>query len=191
MIRQLIVTLLIAVPTAGWAQDRSPATQIAGAVLPLPDSMRPGARVLGYEGGKLVELRPGANDMICLADSPADSTFQASCYHKSLEPFMARGRVLREQGLKRQGIDSVRQAEIKSGALAMPAGPAALYSVFAKTDKFDPAAGAPTGATGLDVIYLPYATTATTGISTQPSDKSPWLMHPGEYRAHVMIPIRN
>lgn len=190
MIRHVVVILLVVAPAA-WAQDRDPASQIAGAVLPLPDSMRPGAMVLGYQGGKLVELRQGRNDMICLADSPADSTFQASCYHKSLEPFMARGRALREEGFKRQAIDSIREAEIKKGALAMVSGPAALYSVFARSDKFDPAAGPPAGAAALDVIYLPYATTATTGISTQPSDKSPWLMHPGEYRAHVMIPIKN
>jgi hypothetical protein len=107
MIRKLVVTLALIAPAA-WAQDRSPATQIAGAVLPLPDSMKAGARVLGYREGKLVELRPGANDMICLADNVADSTFQASCYHKSLEPFMARGRELRAQGLKRQAIDSTR-----------------------------------------------------------------------------------
>jgi hypothetical protein len=63
--------------------------------------------------------------------------------------------------------------------------------VFVKNDDFDPAAGVPAGSGALDVIYLPYATTASSGISSQPSDKSPWLMHPGEYRAHVMIPIRN
>ena len=190
MIKPLVVGMLLAVP-ALHAQDRHPAMQIAGAVFPLPDSMKAGAKVLGYRGGKLVELRVGTNDMICLADNPADSTFQASCYHSSLEPFMARGRALREQGLKRQAIDSARAAEVKSGALVIPRGPAALYSVFAKSDKFDPIEGPPAGATGLDVIYLPYATTASTGISSQPSDKSPWLMHPGEYRAHVMIPIRN
>ena len=39
------------------AQDRSPAWQIAAAVLPLPDSMRARAAVLGYRAGKLVELR--------------------------------------------------------------------------------------------------------------------------------------
>ncbi|MEP7325718.1 MAG: hypothetical protein ABI836_07210 [Gemmatimonadota bacterium] len=190
MIRRLAFVVLFVVPAA-WAQDRPAATQIAAAVLALPDSMRAGAGVLGYQGGKLVELRRGTNDMICLADNPADSTFQASCYHKSLEPFMARGRALRAQGLKRQALDSARAAEVKSGALAMPGGPAALYSVFGKQDDFDPAGGMPAGSTALDVIYLPYATTATTGISTQPSEKSPWLMHPGEYRAHVMIPVRN
>jgi len=190
MLRHLAFAVLFIAPAA-WGQGRSPATQIAGAVLPLPDSMRAGAKVLGYAGDRLVELRQGANDMICLADNPADSTFQASCYHKSLEPFMARGRALRAQGLKRQAIDSARAAEVKSGTLAMPAGPAALYSVFVKNDDFDPAAGLPAGSGGLDVIYLPYATTATTGISSQPSDKGPWLMHPGEYRAHVMISVGN
>ena len=189
--KRLCVFVLLLTAPAAWAQDRPAATQIAGAVLPLPDSMKGGAMVMGNQGGKLVELRAGTNDMICLADNPADSTFAASCYHRSLEPFMARGRALREGGMKRQAIDSARKAEIERGSLTMAKGPAMLYSVFAPNDRFDPTGGAPANAGALDVIYLPYATTATTGISTQPSDKRPWLMHPGEYRAHVMIPVKN
>lgn len=190
MILRLLAFSIIAAPAA-VAQEPAPAIQIAGAVLPLPDSMKAGAKVLGYRGGRLVEIRRGSNDMICLADNPADSTFEASCYHRALEPFMARGRALRGRGFKRPAIDSARAAEVKSGRLTMPARPAALYSVFAKNDDFDPTAGLPAGFAALDVIYLPYATTATTGISTQPSARSPWLMDPGEYHAHLMIPIGN
>jgi hypothetical protein len=190
MLRQLIILTVIGSASLR-AQDRPAATQITGAVLPLPDSLKAGATVLGYQGGKLVPLRAGTNDMICLADNPADSTFQASCYHRSLEPFMARGRALREGGMKRQAIDSVRKAEVENGSLTMAKGPAMLYSVFANNDRFDPAGGMPANSGALDVIYLPYATTATTGISTQASDKRPWLMHPGEYRAHVMISVKN
>lgn len=182
-----VMAMVLAPLTAAPAQERSPATQIAGAVLPLPDSMRAGARVLGYVGGRLVEIRTGTNGMICLADNPADSTFQASCYHQSLEPFMARGRALRAQGLGQNAVDSIREAEVRQGRLKMPAGPAHLASVFAPSDRFDPGAGLPQGSGALDVIYIPYATTASTGITTQPSATRPWLMHPGEYRAHVMI----
>jgi len=185
----MAVGVLLAMNVAGGkAQDRPVTWQVAAAVLPLPDSLKPGAAVLGYRNGELVALRPGGNGMICLADNPADSTFQASCYHESLGPFMARGRALVKQGVPRPALDSIREAEVRAGALAMPQGPAALFSIFAGSDRFDPLAGLPAGARALDVVYLPYATTASTGISTQASEGRAWLMHPGEYRAHVMIP---
>lgn len=161
--------------------------QIAGAVLPLPDSLAAGATVLGYRQGKLVELRAGTNEMVCLADDPAAERFQASCYHRSLEPFMARGRALRAMGRQRAAIDSARLADIRRGALIMPQS-AALYSVFAESDTLDPAT-VDRGKLGrLYVIYLPYATFESTGISTQPAQDRPWLMHPGLPWAHVMIP---
>ena len=64
--------VLVAAPLAAQtaAADKPVAWQVASAVLPLPDSMRPGAKVLGYRGGELVELRAGTNGMICLADDP-------------------------------------------------------------------------------------------------------------------------
>ncbi|MGE0352180.1 MAG: hypothetical protein AB7I33_13605 [Gemmatimonadales bacterium] len=170
------------------AQDVPVARQISGAVLPLPDSLRAGAAVLGYRSGKLVQLRAGTNAMICLADDPSTERFQASCYHRSLEPFMVRGRALRAAGLERNAIDSARLAEVKSGTLKMPDGPAALYSVFAASDSLDPAAVDPASLGRLYVIYLPFATEASTGITTQPSRERPWLMHPGLPWAHVMIP---
>jgi len=57
--------------------------------------------VLGYSPeNKLVSLRAGQNDMICLAQPVADTSFHSACYHKAMEPFMARGRALRAQGVK-------------------------------------------------------------------------------------------
>src|SRR6476646_1158794 len=69
------------------AVEHPAAWQIAAAVLPLPDSMRAGAAVLGYQNGKLVQLRAGTNQMICLADNPEQKGFETSCYHKALDPF--------------------------------------------------------------------------------------------------------
>ena len=37
------------------------------------------------------------------------------------------------------------------------------------------------------VIYIPYATPETTGLSTKASDSAPWLMSPGTAGAHIMI----
>ena len=75
-----------------------PQTQIAGAILAAPAELREGAAVLGYnaEGGSS-KLREGKNEMICLASDPTKTAFNVACYHKDLEPFMARGRELRRR----------------------------------------------------------------------------------------------
>ena len=180
---------LATIPASLAAQEpaRSAEWQIATAVLPLPDSMRPGARVLGYRGAELVELRAGRNGMTCLADDPKQKEFQASCYHNSLEPFMARGRALRARGVTdRKAIDSIRLRDVQTRRYAIPRG-AILASVYSKEESFDPAAGGPPGQTGLDVIYLPYATQANTGIAEIPLEDRPWIMFPGKPWAHVML----
>src|SRR5947209_20566858 len=85
----LIVSRLIA------AEIPPPAVQIAAAVLAAPEELRDGAAVLGYNAeGKLVPLRGGKNEMVCLATDPAKTALSVACYHKDLEPFMARGREL-------------------------------------------------------------------------------------------------
>lgn len=171
------------------AADRPAAWQIAAAVLPLPDSMRAGAAVLGYHDGKLVRLRAGSNEMICLTDNPAQKGFESSCYHKALDPFMARGRALRASGVtERHAIDSLRLADIRAGRFRMPRGPAILASLFAESDSFDPSAGRPEKSSMLHVIYLPYATETSSGISAAPAKDRPWLMYGGKPWAHVMLP---
>ena len=170
------------------ATERPAKWQVSSAVLPLPDSMRAGAAVLGYQNGKLVSLRRGTNDMICLADNPAQKGFEASCYHRSLEPFMARGRALRAAGItERHAIDSARLADVRSGRLRMPRGPAMLASLFADNDDFDPRSR-PEKSSMLHVIYLPYATESSSGISSAPAKDRPWLMYGGKPWANVMLP---
>jgi hypothetical protein len=43
------------------------------------------------------------------------------------------------------------------------------------------------GARKLFVVYMPYATTATTGIPTTGKPGEPWLMFPGTPKAHIML----
>jgi hypothetical protein len=178
---------LLAVPSILPAQDKPEDRQIADALSPLPDTLRAGARVLGYRAGKLAVIRSGSGEMVCLADDPAEKGFNVACYHRALEPFMALGRELRAQGLARPGIDSARLAAATAGTLEMPGQPAALYSLRHPDDAFDPRGGVPPETAGLYVIYMPYATEATTGISTVPARDRPWLMYPGAPWAHVMI----
>ena len=162
--------------------------QIAAAISPLPAPLRANATVLGYHAdGKLVTLRKGSNDMVCLADDPGQDRFHVACYHKSLEPFMARGRELHARKLSREAIDSVRLADVKRGRYKMPSAPAALYQYFAPRDSVDAATGVVNGASYLYVVYTPYATPESTGWTANPLADGPWIMYPGKPWAHLMI----
>jgi len=162
--------------------------QIAAAVSPLPAALRGNATVLGYRpDGKMVTLRKGSNDMICLADDPAQDRFHVACYHKSLEPFMARGRELHARKVSREAIDSIRLTDVKRGRYTMPSKPAALYQYFAPRDSVDAATGAVNGASYLYVVYTPYATPESTGLTANPLAGGPWIMYPGKPWAHIMI----
>jgi hypothetical protein len=162
--------------------------QIAAALSPLPASLRSSATVLGYTpAGKLVTLRKGSGDMICLADDPHQTQFHVACYHRSLEPFMARGRELRAQKKSHAAIDSMRLADVKAGRFAMPSKPAALYQYFAPRDSVDAAARVINGASYLYVVYIPYLTPETGGLTANPLEGGPWIMYPGKPWAHIMI----
>jgi len=160
--------------------------QIAAAVLPLPADARATATVLGYTtDGKLTTLRKGTGTMTCLADDPKEDRFHVACYHDSMEPFMARGRELRTSGVTGTQVDSVRFREAKAGTLKLPTHPASLYSLTGGT--FDPATKTAPGARWLYVVYIPYATSATTGLSDKPQENAPWIMFAGTPKAHIMF----
>jgi hypothetical protein len=170
------------------APSLSAEQQIAVAVLPLPADMRAGATVLGYGAdGKLTSLRKGTGDMTCLAPNRDAPRFHVACYHRSLEPFMARGRALRMSGVTGDGVDSARFREIRSGKLAMPRTPASLYSLTGDWSTLDAAALTTKGARPLFVIYVPFATAQTTGLSDKPARGTPWLMGAGTPKAHIMF----
>ena len=82
----VVVSLPVVVSAQGTNAVLAPAQQITAAVQAAPAEMRDGAAVLGYRtAGKLEALREGKNDMVCLADDPADTTrFHVACYHKGL-----------------------------------------------------------------------------------------------------------
>jgi hypothetical protein len=201
MSRTMLVTLtiaLLAAPGAG-AQSQPAATagpttppsaeqQIAAAVLAAPEDMRADATVLGYApDGHFTMLRQGRGGLTCLASDPKSDRFHVACYHRSLEPFMARGRALRAHGVTGDRVDSVRFAEVRSGKLRVPRHPAVLYSLTGPPDSFDPATGTAPKAEPLFVVYVPFATGKSLGLSTTPVDGAPWIMHPGTPKAHIMF----
>lgn len=153
----------------------------------MPDNLQAGARVLGHDSqGKLVTLRPGTNDFTCIADDGKSKQYHVACYHKALEPFMARGRQLHALNKSREAIDSVRGADVKAGRYSMPSKPAALYQYYASRDSVDAMLNVK-GASWLYVVYTPYATQKTTGVTENPIEGGPWIMFPGKPWAHLMI----
>lgn len=163
--------------------------QIKAAVSALPEGMREGAGVLGYnQESELVTLRERTNELICLADDPADERFHVACYHYELEPFMKRGRELRAEGKSSDEVTEIRRQEIESGKIPMPEKPMALYSLTSSEEGYDYTTNSVLRASPLYVVYVPYATEQSTGIAPRPiSEGAPWLMNPGEPWAHIMV----
>lgn len=163
--------------------------QIKTALLAAPQDLRENATVMGYdEKGEMIVLRKGSNELYCLADDPSQPGFNVSCYHKDLEPFMARGRALRKEGKNHQEIFDIREAEVKAGKLVMPKQPTTLFAYSTSDDKYNRENGDITDGYLRYVIYIPYATAETTGLPLKPDAPGmPWIMDPGTHRAHIMI----
>ncbi len=179
--------LLATVPCS--ASPPGPGAQIASALAAAPADRRDGAAVLGYSpGGELVTLRPGTNELVCIADTPGDERFHAVCYHRSLEPYLSRGRKLRAEGVESTESLRIRHEEADAGKLEMPQQPAALYNLGGPADGFDAATGELAGGSWVWSIYIPYATEETTGLPTTPqAPGAPWIMRPGTASSHIMV----
>jgi hypothetical protein len=182
----VLLTAMLAAMAATAADIPPKDVQIAGAVLAAPAELRDGAAVLGFDAqGKRVLLREGKNDLICLAADPAKTTFEVDCYHKDLEPFMARGRELLDQKVTGAKRNEIRFKEVEEGKLKLPNEPRTLYVLTGAA--FDPATKTVQKAYQRWVIYVPYATAESTGLSTKSSESAPWLMGAGTAGAHIMI----
>ncbi len=180
---KLWIALFLSVPA--FAVDvASPADQIASSILAAPKDRREAATVLGYnDKGEVITLRKGTGDLICLADDPAAKGFSVSCYHQDLEPFMARGREMNSQ-LKGKQRHEARWQEVGEGKVKMPRDPRMLYVLTGKG--YDAAKGVVNEPYLRWVVYTPYATPESTGLTTTPGSE-PWLMYPGPAGAHIMI----
>ena len=182
----MLFPMAIFAATATAAEVPSAQVQIAGAVLAAPAELREGAAVLGYDAkGEMVKIREGKNEMICLATDPAKTAFNVACYHKDLEPFMARGRELLAQKVTGAKRNEIRFKEVEEGKVPMSKEPRTLYVLTGTS--YDSATGKVQDSYLRWVIYVPFATPQSTGLSTKGSDGAPWLMSPGTAGAHIMI----
>lgn len=181
----------LAISTA-YSQDvviPSTEVQIKTAILAAPEEKQADAKVLGYnESGEFVELRKGSNEMICISDDPNGKGFSVSCYQAALEPFMVRGRELKKEGKSFQEIFDTREAEAKGDKLKMPSEGATLFVLTAEAENYNTSTGDVSDTYLRYVVYLPWATSETTGLPLKPSAPGmPWIMDPGTHRAHIMI----
>ncbi|WP_027066637.1 hypothetical protein [Maribacter sp. Hel_I_7] len=166
---------------------------IATALMAAPTESRATSKVIGYNmAGEFVTLKEGDSEYIVLADDPKKDGFNAACYHKDLEPFMARGRALRAEGKSADEIFAIREAEVKSGKIKITQG-SALHIYYGPNTSYDPETSKVDGAKLRYVIYTPFATSASIGLPETPSAPNhPWIMNPGTHRAHIMIsPLEN
>ncbi len=184
-----ITLLLMLSAFTVMAQTPSREIDIKTALLAAPADKRADATVLGMDAkGETVVLRKGTNELICIADDPKSPGLSVSCYHKDLEPFMARGRQLKAQGKTFKEIFDIREAEAKSGKLKMPKQASNLQVFSASKENFDPITGEVKKGNHRYVVYIPWATAASTGLPTKPEVPGmPWIMDPGTHRAHIMI----
>lgn len=162
---------------------------LAASLLAAPKEGRDSCKVIGFNmQGEFITFREGSNEFIVLTDDPKKEGFNAACYHKSLEAFMARGRELKAQGKNRDEIFAIRGEEIKAGKLKMGEAGSTLHLYYGEHSNYDSETNKVEGARYRYVVYLPYATPESTGLPIQPhASNHPWIMDPGTHRAHIMI----
>jgi hypothetical protein len=187
----ILIIIILAMSLPGCSQNQVPdkENQIAAAVMAAPEEERNTSTVFGYDqNGTLTLLREGTNNLICMSDDPNREGFQVVCYHKDLEPFMARGRELRAEGKSSAEIFEMREQEAKDGTLEMPKDGATLHLLEGHNGRYDAATGQVLDAIYRYVVYIPWATSESTGLPLKPLvPGGPWIMDPGTHRAHIMI----
>lgn len=163
--------------------------QIKTATLAAPEELRKGVMVYGYdEEGELVVLREGTNNLVCIADDPNKEGINVSCYSTKLEPFMARGRELAAEGKGENEKREIRRNEAEAGDLELTDAPGMTYIYSGSEENYDSTTGELKDGYFRYVIYIPYATTESTGLPDKPfAPGMPWLMDPGTHRAHIMV----
>ena len=163
----------------GSAQEQSTRQLVSEAVTPLPPGLREGATVVRYtESGEREVLRDGTNGLICRAN-PAAPPFVVHCYHRELAKFVSRVNQLNAQGKSPGEVRDQVSAEIRGGRLpAHPAGVAEYFLTGPDAPRSIP----------IMVVFVPGATSESTGLSSEPDNYRPWLMWAGTPGAHIMMP---
>ncbi len=182
--RTAALLCVLALPAPLTATQRSPAEQIADAVLPLPPAARAAATVLGYDDeGTVITLREGTNGFVCEADRPGNDVFYVHCYPAGLRAYIERERELVTAGRTGAALDEVLGPEVREGELEIPTG--AVRSLL--SGRINPATGVPDSVRLRYELLVPFATGNQLAIGDEAHGDLPYIMSAGTYEAHVMV----
>ena len=165
----------------------APEVQIAGAVQAAPADQRESATVIGFDAqGKHTTLRKGTGILVCLADDPREDKFSVACYHKDLEPFMARGRELAALGTEGTWPRGPALEGDPGRHPGHAEGAAAHYDRAGqrvrRRDRHSWQTATPAGSS-----TRPARRPNPPACRLTPGPGAPWLMFPGTPGAHIMI----
>ncbi len=183
-----LILLLLTSPLTAQIRVPPPDEQIATAVLPLPEALRAGAGVRGYDASlKQITLRQSTNGMICTGDRPGDAEFDVRCYERGFLAVIDRNKQL-NRSPSFSTPNPRFEAEIKSGRLKVPGHPTAGYRMLGPIAAYDPKTGTWTAAIETwQSVHFPYQTAAEIGLPVDRESVLPYVMASGTWWAHVMI----
>ncbi len=177
MLRLLTLVFVLTGMAMGQAVQKPIEQQIVEAVAPLPAEWQAGASVVSYNNeGQRTLLSQGTNDFICVADSP-QAGYQVSCHHRNLDPLLSRRSRLLAEGKRWEEWIAIITKEAKEGKLSLP-------DVSMRYHLVGPSQ---VNAVPLSVVFIPYATEKSTGVSEKQNNRGIWLMRSGTPFAHIMI----
>src|ERR1700730_10165069 len=168
--KYLIMVIFTVAPLVVLGQENPKAKQVREALMPLPELLQDGATVvLDAIPGKRVVLREGRNGLICRANT-TKSMFSVYCHTQGLDAFYTRFAQLAFEGKSNSEIRDVVNAEVASSKLKSPPVGATVYEMSGDSSE---------SSLPLMAIYLPYATSNSTGLPTERDHYRPWLMWAG------------
>ena len=179
------------------AQANAPsrAVEIRFAVLPLPESLRDGATVMGMDSTHHpVVLRQGSNDMVCMRVVPGEAAWDARCYEATIARLIFRAGELAMSGVTIDSVGLRIEAETQAGTLALPKQPAAGYRALGPADAYNPSTGAVTPRMQIwHALHVPFATAEAMGlpdestVSIAERARTPYVVASGTWWSHVLI----
>lgn len=170
----LIVHVLAVVSAVAATSEQ----RIEEALLALPEPLREGAAVVEFIDGKPHYLREGTNGMFCRADDPDVRGIAVWCYPQSHHAYALRWYQLAAEGIAPGKVDEMITEEIQAGKLEWP-DVAVNYNL--RGPSLD-------NALLNTVVFIPFSTGESLGISEERSFDRPWLMSAGTAFSHIMIP---
>ena len=177
LLRALVLSVLF-VSSLALAQLDTGDKLIEESLLALPEHMRDGATVAYFDEDKRVVLREGSNGITCQPDDPDTPGFAVWCYPQSHAAYTKRWYELAAEGRERAEVDEMITAEIEDNKLEWPA-VAVNYNL--RGPSLDTAVP-------LTVVYVPFSTGESIGVTEERQFNRPWLMLAGTAFAHIMIP---